>query len=136
MAYDVNLLTTAADCDTLTEVLQKEKKDLAYSKTVQLRQQENTSEDSVSVAAEIAANDAELSALDIVIAALPDGDTQRDNVSRKKKLEWRQSVLGKRKDDTGPVALLDRAYTLACIDLQIAEADVLLAAVAARKAAL
>lgn len=129
MAYDVNLLTTAADCDTLTEVLQKEKKDLAYSKTVQLRQQENTSEDSVSVAAEIAANDAELS-------ALPDGDTKRDNVSRKKKLEWRQSVLSKRKDDTGPVALLDRAYTLACIDLQIAEADVLLAAVAARKAAL
>jgi hypothetical protein len=85
MSYSVNLLTTVADCDSVILVAEKEKADLSFKKTSVERQKDTYASNSISIDADIAATDAEITALTPVVAALPAGAAKVDNETRLKK---------------------------------------------------
>ncbi len=136
MPYTVSALKTKAECDEMIEKLQKEKRDLEFQKTVIGHQKVNNAEDASLVSTEFSANVTEIATLESSIATLPEGKAKQYHVTRKKKLEWRQEVLKKRKGETGGIALLNKEFDLVCIDKELAEADVLIADVTAHKATL
>jgi hypothetical protein len=136
MNYSVNQLTTVADCDAVLSLVAKEKEDLEWRQQTILRRQASYAESTVEIAAELAAVTAELAAYESILNTLPDGPAKEDAVVKKKKLEFRQFMLNDRKGDFGSVALLEKEMELGQLEKQIAEVDVLAAAVAARKAAL
>lgn len=136
MSYSVSTLTTVADCDTVLALIEKEKKDLSFRKLSLERQQENYANATVEVSSEIEVLNAELSAVNTVIAALPDGDTKDDNIKRQKKLEYSLFLLTNRKANYGAIALLEKEFNIALIVKELEEADVFTAAVTDRKASI
>jgi hypothetical protein len=136
MPYSVSSITTAADCDLLINMTNKQKNDLAYRKLSLERQRANYAETSLELEAELQTVNAEAAALDAVIATLPDGDVKDDNVTRKKRLELKQFLLTEKKENYGGVALLDKEYDLARVNQELTETDAFIAALEARKAAL
>src|SRR5882757_2673313 len=106
MPYSVSSVTTAADCDLLINMTNKQKNDLTYRKLSLERQRTHYAETSLELEAELQTVNAEAAALDSVIASLPDGDVKDDNVTRKKRLELKQFLLTEKKENYGGVALL------------------------------
>lgn len=133
MNYSVTTLTTVADCDTVLALIDKEKKDLSFRKLSLKRQQENYANTTVEVSSEITVLNTELSAVNTVIATLPDGDTKDDNIKRQKKLEYNLFLLTNRKANYGAIALLEKEFSIARVIQELAEADAFVAAVTARK---
>jgi hypothetical protein len=136
MAYSVNLLTTVADCDSVILVAQKEKADLSFRKTATERQKESYASNSISIDADIAATDAEITALIPVVASLPAGAAKDDNETRLKKLELKKFLLAQKDKNYGSVALLMRENDLERIVQEAAAVDAFIADVNARKAAI
>lgn len=133
MNYSVTTLTKVADCDTVLALIEKEKKDLSHRKLSLERQQENYANTTLEVASEIEVLNAELSAVNTVIATLPNGDTKDDNIKRQKKLEYNLFLLTNRKANYGAIALLEKEFDIARIERELEEADAFAAAVTARK---
>jgi hypothetical protein len=136
MTYSVNQLATVAECDAVLAIANKEKSDLQWRQQSIQRRQASYTESSVEIAAELAAVNAELAAYTNILAGLPEGPAKEETEVRKRKLEYRQFLLTDRQDDYGSVALLEKEMELGQLEKQIAEVDVFIAAVAARKAAL
>lgn len=136
MAYSTASLSTKADCDLLISLANKEKGDLEYRKISLQRQQTNYTENSVEVASELNAVNAELSALDTIITSLPDGATKDDQITKKKKAELKQYLLTQKQEDYGSIALLTKEFELARIQTELDEATVFITALETRKAAI
>ena len=136
MAYSVNALSTAADCDVLLNISAKEKSDLEFKKISLQRQQTNYSKSAVEIDTELQAIAAELTALATVIASLPDGDIKDDTVKKQKKLQLKHFLLEERKENYGSVALLEKEFNLARTEKELQETDAFIAALQARKATL
>jgi len=136
MDYSVTTLTVAADCDTVLALIEKEKKDLSFKKLSLERQQEAYANNTLEVSAEIEMLNAELTAVNAVVASLPDGDTKADNVKRQKRLEYNLFLLTNRKANYGAIALLEKEFNIARVEKELEEADVFAAAVTARKASI
>ena len=136
MAYSTASLSTKADCDLLISLANKEKGDLEYRKISLQRQQTNYTENSVEVASELNAVNAELSALDTIITSLPDGATKDDQITKKKKAELKQYLLTQKQEDYGSIALLTKEFELARIQTELDEATVFITALEIRKAAI
>lgn len=136
MAYSVNSISTKADCDLLINIATKDKGDLEFRKVSLQRQQTNYSENSVEIAAELTAVNAELSALTTIINSLPDGETKDAQITRKKKAELKQFLLTERKDNYGSVALLSKELDLERVQKEIAEINAFVVAIEARKSAI
>ena len=84
MAYSMDKLTTVAECDAVLTVAEKEKKNLEFRKTSLERQKESYAANSVEIDADLAATDAEVTALQTVVATLPVGDARDANETRLK----------------------------------------------------
>nr|WP_199157683.1 hypothetical protein [Pedobacter sp. ASV2] len=136
MNYSVTTLTTVADCDTVLALIDKETKDLSFRKLSLERQQENYANTTLEVSSEITVLNTELSAVNTVIATLPDGDTKDDNIKRQKKLEYNLFLLTNRKANYGAIALLEKEFSIARVIQELTEADAFVAAVTARKASI
>jgi hypothetical protein len=136
MGYSVNLLTTVADCDSVILVAEKEKADLNFKKTSVERQKDSYASNSISIDADIAAADAEITALASVVASLPPGEARDDNETRLKKLELKRFLLAQKDKNYGSVALLMRENDLERIVKEAAAVDVFIAEINTRKAAL
>ncbi|GGE69180.1 hypothetical protein EV200_1012 [Pedobacter psychrotolerans] len=111
----------------------KEKKDLSFRKLSLERQQENYANTTVEVSSEIEVLNAELSAVNTVVATLPDGDTKDDNIKRQKKLEYNLFLLTNRKANYGAIALLEKEFNIARVVKELEEADSFAIAVVARR---
>jgi len=133
MDYSVSTLTELADCDTVLALIEKDKKDLSFRKLSLERQQENYANTTVEVSSEIEVLNAELSAVNTVVATLPDGDTKDDNIKRQKKLEYNLFLLTNRKANYGAIALLEKEFNIARVVKELEEADAFAAAVVARR---
>ncbi|ANH82477.1 hypothetical protein A8C56_17225 [Niabella ginsenosidivorans] len=133
--YSVDQLTTVADCDAVLSIATKEQKDLEWKKLSIERQKEMYSENAVEITTELAAKEAELTALDAVIAGLPEGDLKEENIKKRKRTEYSIFLLTDRKANYGAVALLDKEYDLQQVLRQLEETAVFIAEVEARKAA-
>ena len=81
--YTVSNLTTIADCDVLLTMANKEKADLAFKKLSEERLVTNYSTTSVEIDAVLQGVLAEISAVDTIIATLPEGSTKENEEKRK-----------------------------------------------------
>ena len=134
--YSVTQLTTAADCDAVLTIAAKEQKDLDWKKLSVERQKDTYAENSVEISAELTAKEAELAALNDVIAGLPDGELKDDNVKKKTRTEYSIFLLNDRKANYGAVALLEKEYDLQRVLRELEETQKFITEVTARKAAL
>lgn len=129
-------LTTAADCDAVLSIAAKEQKDLEWKKLSIQRQKEAYAENSVEIAAELAAKEAELAALDTVINTLPDGELKEDNIKKRRRVDYSIFLLNDRKAYYGAVALVEKEYDEQRVLRELEETAALVTEVEARKAAL
>ncbi|MFW0716220.1 hypothetical protein [Pedobacter sp. N23S346] len=136
MNYSVSTLTAVADCDTVLALIEKERKDLSFRKLSLERQQENYATTTIEVSSEIEVINAELAAVNTVVATLPDGDTKDDNIKRQKKLEYNLFLLTNRKANYGAIALLEKEFSIARVIQELAEADAFTIAVIARRSSI
>lgn len=129
-------LTTAADCDAVLSIAAKKQKDLEWKKLSIQRQKEAYAENSVEIAAELAAKEAELAALDTVINTLPDGELKEDNIKKRRRVDYSIFLLNDRKAYYGAVALVEKEYDEQRVLRELEETAALVTEVEARKAAL
>lgn len=114
----------------------KSKSALIYKKSTLLHRQEITTSNAVGIETALHSVNAEIAALETVIATLPDGDTKKEQVSKKTKLEFKRFTLTERKESYGVLSLLDTEVDIGCIDKDIEETDAFISGVNERKAAL
>ncbi len=136
MDYSIANLNEIADCVELLSWATREKEDLEYRKTTNLRQTVRFRENFQGVDAELVGILAELSAVEITIAALPEGEPKRDAIKKRTRLEYKKFLLETRKESYGTVALIEKEMDLGRVLQEIEEVGVFMEAVEARKAAL
>ncbi len=134
--YTVSNLTTIADCDVLLTMANKEKADLAFKKLSEERLVTNYSTTSVEIDAVLQGVLAEISAVDTIIATLPEGSTKENEEKRKVRLEYKKFLLENRKESYGAVALLEKELDLERVNKQLEEVNLFIDAVTAHKATL
>jgi hypothetical protein len=128
MNYSVSLITNRPDCEALINIAMEEKGNLDYRKLGLTRQRQNVTQTSVEIEAELASVTVEIEALQAVIEGLPDGPTKDETVRKLKKSEYRKFLLEERKGNYGVLALIEKEYDIACIEKDIVETDVFIAA--------
>jgi hypothetical protein len=136
MSFSVSMITTVADCDLLLSLATKEKSDLEFRKLSTERQRSSYAENAGEVEAELAAANAELTAVNTVLGTLPEGPTKDEHITKKMRLELKLRLLNERKENYGTVALLAKEFDQARLEKELLAAQEFTAAVQARKAAL
>ena len=134
--YTVSNLTTIADCDVLLTMANKEKADLAFKKLSEERLVTNYSTTSVEIDAVLQGVLAEISAVDTIIATLPEGATKENEEKRKVRLEYKKFLLENRKESYGAVALLEKELDLERVNKQLDEVNLFIDTITAHKATL
>ena len=134
--YTVSNLTTIADCDVLLTMANKEQGDLVFKKLSEERLVTNYSTTSVEINAVLQGVLAEISAVDTIIATLPEGATKENEEKRKVRLEYKKFLLENRKESYGAVALLEKELDLERVNKQLEEVNLFIDAVTAHKATL
>ena len=132
MTYSVSTLLTRPDCEALINIANTERSDLAYRKTGLQRQHQSASTTSVSIQTDLAIAEAEIDALQTMLAAVTSGPVHEETLVKLRKAEYRQFLLVQRKGNYGPIALVEKEFDIARIDQSIAEADLFIAGVQAR----
>lgn len=133
MNYTVSLLTTKADCTALLNIANAEKDGMVYRKTGLQRQSQTASLTSLEIEASMAAVDAELSALNAILATLPPGPTYDENLVRKTKADYKKFLLVQRRSNYGPIALVEKEYDIACLEGTIVETDAFIVSLTTRR---
>ncbi|MCW3090884.1 MAG: hypothetical protein JWP81_1953 [Ferruginibacter sp.] len=136
MAYSTDRITTSADCDLLLALASKTKADLSYKQLSEERQRTTYDQTSVEIDADLLAVIAEITASQTVIDTLADGPSKQDSIKKKTKLEYQKFLLNGRKENYGSVALLQKEMDVAMLGVEVAEIDVFIAALTARKASI
>ena len=134
--YSVTNLTTIADCDVLLTMANKEKADLTFKKLSEERLVTNYSTTSVEIDAILQGVIAEITAVDSILAVLPDGPTKDSEEKRKVRLEYKKFLLENRKESYGAVALLEKELDLERVNKQLDEVNLFIDAVTTHKATL
>ncbi len=133
MSYTVSLLTTEAECDSLLTIAAKEKSDLEFRTTSLTRQKENYSETSTTVDQVLLATNAEVAALQTVIANLVDGSTKDDQIAKLKRAELKQFLLLQKDKNYGSASVLILELDVNRNQKQLDEVNAFIATVEQRK---
>lgn len=136
MAFSVNLLTTAAECDEVLDDARDDKRALDR----RIYNLEYTVEDSTDSSQErtaaLAAANLEVQNIASFVDALPDGDLKKRQQRALRLATDRRDSLADTSTSAGPVAALARELDLAQAQAELVEVTAFIAAVEARKAAL
>lgn len=136
MNYSFTLLTSKEDCDMMIAMANKSKSALNYRKLTLLHKQEISTGNAVEIETALQSVNSEIAAVTTVIAALPEGDSKKEQVSKKTRLEFKLFTLTERKESYGILSLLDTEFDIGCIEKDIEQADAFIAGVNDRKSAL
>jgi hypothetical protein len=134
MAYSLSNLTSVADCDLLIGMLTKEQEDLVVQKVVQTKRADDLSDNSVDFQTDLISVQGELDIIEGVIAALPNGPQKEKQLTARLALELRLRRLNERKDNYGPVGLINAQYEIEVLDLNLTAINNLIADVQTRRA--
>jgi hypothetical protein len=134
MAYSLSNLTSVADCDLLIGMLTKEQEDLVVQKVVQTKRADDLSDNSVDFQTDLISVQGELDIIEGVIAALPNGPQKEKQLTARLALELRLRRLNERKDNYGPVGLINAQYQIEVLDLTLTAINTLIADVQTRRA--
>jgi|GEM_PF-589209 len=134
MNYSVQNLTQVADCDALLTWATREKADLEFKKLSDERLTTRYAETSLELEAVLQGVLVELSAIETIIAVLPEGPTKEDALNKKTRLEYKKFLLETRRESYGTVALLEKEMDLGRVYQEIAEVVAFMTAIAAQRA--
>lgn len=87
MDYSIEKLQTAADCNSLQALVNKEKSDLQYKKLTLERSHANYSERSTCISSDLALTTTEISALATILETLPEGNAKEEASVKKTKAD-------------------------------------------------
>ena len=134
MEYAINQLTTIADCEALLEIAAMDRRDLDYKKVQQNHSYENVSNGSAGIEAELSSVQAQITSNETVISTLPEGNSTRKKLEDENvRLNYKKFLLTGRREKYGALALLEKQYDVATIEMQISENDAFVTAVKGRK---
>lgn len=136
MAYSIERITEAADCDALLTWAGKEKAELSFKKISEDRQTTKFETSSLEVEGILKGVIAELKATEVVLGVLPEGPTKEEELKKKVKLEYKKFLLENRKVSYGVVALLQKELDLQRINNELEEVEEFIGAITAHKATL
>lgn len=136
MAYNVNLLTTEAECDQLISMSNDTKSDFQFAQTNLTKRNNDRLRSSAKLTATLATVSAQITAFTAARNAMPDGPDKDAMNSRLRRLNDRMENLEESRNKAGAVSLLDNELERNMIDAQITEIDDFLVAVTARKEAI
>jgi hypothetical protein len=136
MAYNVNLLTTEAECDQLISMSNDTKSDFQFAQTNLTKRNNDRLRSSAKLTATLATVSAQITAFTAARNAMPDGPDKDAMNSRLRRLNDRMENLEESRNKAGAVSLLDNELERKMIDAQITEIDDFLVAVTARKEAI
>ncbi len=133
MEYSLSQITTREDCDVLLDAAIAEKRNLEI-KNLQLdKQYAEVTTGSAGIDATLLATSSELTALESVVATLPEGETKETMQTRIMSLTLKKRQLTTRRENYGIIALLQKEYAMTCIDKEIIENDAYREALERRK---
>ena len=112
MSYSFNSITTAADCDALLLLANREKSEITYAIDTITRRINSITTSAAELTADVATVTARIATQDTIISSLPDGEAKEEAITEKMGLEYRLRVLNDRIDNYGAVALLRRENEL------------------------
>ena len=127
MVVNFTLISTKADCETLIELATKEKANLEFRKQSLQRQRGSAADHSLSVEAELQSIMAQVTAVQSIVANLPEGNVKEEMTIKLKSLEYKQFQLTVRRNNYGIVDLVEKDYDIDCVDQLIAATDAYLA---------
>ncbi len=134
MSYNVNQLSTVAECDQLIQMANDSKGDLQFAEVSLTRRNNGRMRTATRLTADLATVEAQIAAFTAARDAMPDGPDKDSIISRLRRLNDRMENLEESKSRTGPVALLETEMSRAMIVGQISVVDGFIAAIDARKA--
>ena len=135
MAFSVNLLTTAVQCDALLATKQRERTGLV-NRLNNLQVQLDNLNDSTSAETELTATQTLIAGLTPVVAALPGGDDKRRNQNQLNRYQTRANNLTSKVENYGTTSLLEKELDRDTLTGDIATLDTFVTAVSTRRAAL
>lgn len=133
MNYSFTLLSSKEDCDTAIAIAKKNKNELEYRKITLDHKKQGAIDSAVEIETELQAVNAQIAAYETVIANLPEGDTKKENISKKTKAEHKRFLLTERKESYGVLSLLETEVDIGCVEKDIAEFDAYIAGLTERK---
>lgn len=136
MKYSLEQITTIEDCDILLEAAQIARQDLDLRKLQQEKQYRTVTTGTSGIDAALMAVVAELSALETVVATLPEGPTKSEMTTRVMVLGVKKRQLEDRREKYGVIALLQKEHAITNIDHEIVENGAYISAINERKGAL
>ncbi len=136
MAYNVEQLTTAAECDQLISTANDTKSDFQFAQTNLTKRNNDRLRSSAKLTATLATVSAQITAFTAARDAMPDGPDKDAMNSRLRRLNDRMENLEESRNKAGAVALLDNEMERSMIDAQIIVIDDFLVAVTTRKDAI
>jgi hypothetical protein len=134
MSYSLTNLTSVADCDLLIGMLTKEQEDLVFQKVVETKRADDLSDNSVDFQTDLISVQGELDIIEGVIATLPNGPQREKQLTNRLALELKLRRLNERKDNYGPVGLINAQYQIEVLDLTLTAINNLIADVQTRRA--
>lgn len=136
MSYSVNLITLVSEADGLIRMAQRDKRNLEHRLESFGIRNENSAEDALELAAELAAANSQLTASIALIATLPDGLVKEDEITKKLELEVKIRKLSKSGNRRSAVSTLEREYDAELIEKELEGVNDFITEITARKAAL
>lgn len=132
MDYTVSMISNRIDCQAMIDMATDDKDALVYRKTGLERQKQSASSTTVGIEADLSATVAEIAALQTVLNGLPEGSVKEDTKVKITKAEYKKFLLEQRKVNYGSLALVEKEYTIACVEQSIAETDAFITALTTR----
>ena len=136
MAFSLELIALPEEADNLIRTAQRDKRTFEHRKeTFELRT-ENSAENAAQQQFDLAAAQAQLTAVTATIASLPEGPRKEEEITKKMALEVRIRKINESGSKTGAVAVIEQEYDADLLERQITGIDEFIVEVTARKAAL
>lgn len=136
MSYTVTSLNTVSECDSVTALATKAKNSLLYKQGVIQHKQAGFIETTAAITTELAGINAQITVYEALDETLAEGPAKDENFVKLEGLNHRKFVLTQKQKDNGSIALLESEMDFSLNEKQVAELDVLIAAIADRKATL
>jgi len=136
MAYSIDQLTTAAECDQVLAYITDELRVLNQRRSEFTYQVDTAANTSAEQTAELESLTAEISFLTPLIPTLPASKKRTERENELRRSTDRRDELLSRQGTRGPVSLLIRELELAQIEAQLTETTALQTSVTTRRAAL
>jgi len=133
MEYTTNTLQSVAECDELLALVSREKRGMEIRRNSLSFRNETLEESSEDFLADIAQANSELEYLNDTIPNMPEGNKKEEMITDQLLLTAKLRKYNARRENFGPIGLLQRQLDVEMLNNNVAEIDEFIAAINTRK---